>query len=170
MNKKFVIAGLLILSLAITGASINTLAFGGGPYNNNSTPYSNYDMFEYLGLTSSQVEALSNLKRDFSLERDKIRLEMRKAVYELRDLIFSNIESKEINLAKERLNELQNKLLDLRIRYLQEYKNILTPEQLEKIKVFPFKNGFNWNNRWAGKGWNRRNRQNFGPVCPFLFN
>ncbi|MGB9791208.1 MAG: Spy/CpxP family protein refolding chaperone [Thermacetogeniaceae bacterium] len=132
MNKKFLtIATILILALGIAGAAFAATSGGTSSATTNNQWRS---PLQDLNLTDDQLSKLRELRTDFFNKTQEIRNELQKKMFELSNLYLSNNpDQTQIEAKRAEIENLQNKLYEMRKQSSQELSSILTKEQLAQI-------------------------------------
>lgn len=154
MNKKFLtIATILILVLGIAGAAF--AATSGGT--SSSTAKQRRAPLQDLNLTDDHLSKLRELRTDFFNKTQEIRNELQKKMFELSNLYLSNNpDQTQIEAKRAEIENLQNKLYEMRKQSSQELSSILTKEQLAQIagdRLLGMGMGFGRGGHRGGCGW-----------------
>jgi Spy/CpxP family protein refolding chaperone len=129
MTKKilaFGIAAVLILGTAAVAIAAvpGILPSTGG----------NFELPSQLNLTDEQYSKLRDIQAEFFQKMTELRNDMAKIRFELQDLYFSkNPDQKAIDEKLKELNDLRNKMFDLKWEYYGKMKGVLTEEQLSQL-------------------------------------
>jgi Spy/CpxP family protein refolding chaperone len=134
MRGKRILIGMMIFMFL--GLATTVFAFGprgGGGYN-----YGDFcRMHSELNLSKEQSERLWQIKERYNTDTQKIRYEIFQKGIELKSLYADPKADKTTILNKQKeLNALRNKLDDRRAQMMVEQREILTPEQLNKLNQF----------------------------------
>ncbi len=134
MKRKSVLIGMMIvmfLALATTVFAVGPRG-GGGPHYGDLCR-----MHSELNLTKEQSERLWQIRERFNADTEKLRYEIFQKGLELRSLYRDPKADKATILNKQKeLNALRNKLDDRRAQMRVEQREVLTPEQLDKLSQF----------------------------------
>ncbi len=138
---KKMITALLVFSLIVVGVSTVSSAYNGygntkgRPFADSQREY-NYRQNNPLDLTEEQLEKMDTLHNDFFAERDETRENLWEANSQLRELQLNNAGEQEIAELRNKINNLQTELNNLRFNHQENIKNMLTEEQIEELKEF----------------------------------
>lgn len=146
-----------------------------------------YEEYNPLDLTEEQQEILSEKREGLIDNYIELGKELRELNIELRALIISNSDDEDIATLKDKINSLQNDLVDIKSDYWKRLQEVLSDEQLEKLddifkdieneSFYPVGPGMRtpgfWGGRMpAGRGFYPGGRYRLAPnsfVCPFGF-
>jgi Spy/CpxP family protein refolding chaperone len=186
LSKK-IISVVMVFSLMVVGMSLTSKAFGGhngmmgGPgYNNQSNgyqrPYHNGQQYggyssNPLDLSEEQQDKITDIREKFFEKSIELNEQLQEVNWNLREMIYKNGTSEEITNLRNKMNNLQIELDNLRINYWEDLKEKLTKEQLEKLSEFqseeneqgygPYQNRGFGQQRMMGPGFSYK--RNFGP-------
>jgi Spy/CpxP family protein refolding chaperone len=166
MKKSSIITLVAVIVILILGISTFVEAHGGRPgmmgYGRNGAGFrqSGYQRYQAnpLDLSEDQSQVLNEIREKFFQERNQVESELHDLYTELRETVYSDTTEEQLATIKNEVIVLQERLLNLQIEYWQNVKNLLTPDQLDKIKQLEQNTGFR-----GGRMLGRR------PVsaCPF---
>lgn len=130
-RKRLMIGIMVLLFLALT-----TTVFAFGPRGGRG--YSDFcRMQEELNLTKDQSERLWQIRERYHTDTERLRYEIFQKSLELKTLYGDPKADKTTILNKQKeLNALRLKLQDRRAQMRVEQREVLTPEQLNKLKQF----------------------------------
>lgn len=189
--NKLIIGG-MVLALLVVAFSSSGFAFAGFGhgrmmYNNVHPGFNeNQQAANPLNLTEEQRDILREERDIFVDERLEMQTELRNLNLELRELLVSDGTDEDIANIKNKINILQNNLLDLKTDYWLGLGEVLTEEQIEQAKelfvnqedgaTYPRGPGMGMygfrGQRMLGSGFNGGGRSQMFPnsrICPFEF-
>lgn len=136
MKIKKIVTVVLVLSLVVVGFSSMGIAYGGFARRGfgQHLRIRQKEFFDELDLSDEQTEVLSSIKEEFFTERIKLQEELRELNRELTKLILSDATTEEIAGIRNKINILQNNMLDIKTNHLEDLKENLTEKQLEIVK------------------------------------
>ncbi len=141
MKTKSILISMMIvmfLALATTVFAFGPRGGGGGPYYGGLCK-----MHSELNLTKEQSERLWQIRERFNADTEKLRYEIFQKSLELKSLYGDSKADKTTILNKQKeLNALRNKLDDRRAQMRVEQREVLTPEQLNKLNQFRTGHGY----------------------------
>ncbi|ADL08723.1 Spy/CpxP family protein refolding chaperone [Thermosediminibacter oceani] len=132
MTKKIIALGVMAViilgtaAVAIAAVPESLRAAGG-----------NLPILSQLNLTDDQYSKLKDIRAEFFQKMTELRNEMAKKNFELQDLYFSkNPDQKAIDAKLKEINDLRNRMFDLKQEYFSKMRGALTEEQLSKLREF----------------------------------
>lgn len=129
MTKKILAFG--IAAVLILGTAAVAIAAVPGIFPSSG---SNFGLQSKLNLTDEQYSKLRDIQAEFFQKMTEFRSDMAKISLELQDLYLSkNPDQKAIDEKLKELNDLRNKMFDLKWEYYEKIKGLLTEEQLSQL-------------------------------------
>jgi len=137
---KKIITGLMVLSLIVVGGAGVSLAYGGPEGKgmsrmNDQRPY--YENRQYqnnpFDLSEEELNEFTEIKEEFFEEREELVNNLRENNRQLRELILSGADDEEIANLRNKINVLQNDVMNMRTEQFTGLKEILSDEQIEEL-------------------------------------
>ena len=126
----------MIFSLFLIGLGISTPSHDG----EKARMLLKWKLTEYLDISEEQGDKFFPRFNSFQKENVSIKKQIGKLFDEVEELIDNGkVKLKSIEKIQNQINELEHQKHELRMKFLNENKDILTDEQLAKLLVFEYK-------------------------------
>lgn len=170
MRKKILIIALMGLILAL-GVSSYSLAYGGGSGFRPGGGFMYYGMHHGpgyqdrnpLNLTEEQKTQLRELQDDHFSQMDDRHQELLDLNNQLREAVLAGDEEL-ISGLKDKIDSLENELIDFKVNYWRGLQDIMTEEQLLEIEE-----GFNKGRGFRGRKMGMGPFNNVYGICPYIY-
>jgi Spy/CpxP family protein refolding chaperone len=90
-------------------------------------------IIEQLNLSQEQTQELVSIREKYKPRFRSLREQMRKAHEEMRQMMTGNVSQAELRAKNEEINQLNQKIDELRFESLLEMREVLTPEQRQEF-------------------------------------
>lgn len=157
---KKLLTGILVMAFLVTAFVGLTYAhgpMGKGGYNSeyNANP-GNYGVgYRQIELTESQLDKISEYRKEFYNESEELRDQLRDLNWELRDLYMTDASNEEIGALEDKIEVVVEELNQKRTANQEKIESILTEEQLQQIE----ENRNNFENRFQDRDFDRFGRR-----------
>ncbi len=145
MRKRNIVILITMILVLILGTSTFIEAYGGMHkmmgYGRSGRGMMGFRQFHLqqsqvnpLQLSEEQSKLYAELRENYLQERYEIEKELQSNYFELKEAVYSGITDDNLKSMQNKIDKLGQSLISLRIDFWQKTKEIMTPEQLEKLK------------------------------------
>ncbi|GEM_PF-1912205 len=162
MKRTMIIA--LVALLAVTAAwTVSDVDARRGRREHRMKGHHRAEMMKALAPTPEQQEKLKSIHFSHQKKMAQMRADLQVARLDLRAAMDKDIpESGQVKAAVAKVNEARARMLTNRIEHQISFKEILTPEQREKLKEIRMNRPFRNQEHWRGPGMRNRGMRGRG--------